>query len=550
MDLALPDVRPVGRLEQFAYDRAERDRDRLPGLGYYFDDTEADEIVELIESDLKHHKGEWAGKPFILSDHQKFIVREAFGWKRADGTRRFREVYIEVPRKDGKTEVAAAVGIVLTVADGEAGAEVYSSATKRDQAKIVHTAAKAMVKQSPSLMRHVRVLTNNISHEGSGSKFEPLGSDGDSMDGLNAHGNILDELHAHKNRKVYDVLQTSMGTRRQPLTWMITTAGVYDPTSIGWEMHEYAVKVLEGVFQDEAFFAFIATSDEGDDWTKPATWWKANPNLGITSKVETIAREVEKAKNRPSYENTVRRYYLNEWTEQVTRWLSMDAWRKCGGGLTEAQLLGLPCYGGLDLSQKLDLTAFSLVFPPESKNDPVRVLMRYWLPEEIAKEAAKVGRVPYDAWMRDGWITPTPGNVIDYDFVRADINALGERFGIMEIGFDPWSATQMSIKLTEDGYTMVPVRQGTRSLSEPSKDLEARVVQGPKGLLHGDNPVLTWNASNVAVRSDTNGNIAPDKDKAAGKIDGVVALIIAMSRMIVHETKRPSRYEQHGIRVI
>lgn len=559
VEVKLPKKRPVGKWESLAYERAKRDREELPALGYYFDEEEADEIVRLIETEMKHHEGEWAGRPFLLEPFQKFIIREVFGWKREDGTRRYRTAYIEIPRKNGKTELGAAVALILTIADGEPGAQVYSSATKKDQARIVHEAARRMVKQSPALLKHARVLAKNISVPKLGSKFEPLSAESGTLDGLNAHGNIVDELHAHKDRHVFDVVVTSMGARRQPLTFIMTTAGVYDPTTIGWDQHEYALKVLEGIFEDDTFFAFVCAADVGetkeekdDDWTSPATWWKANPNLGVSLKLETVAEMCARAQRQPSFENTFKRYYLDLWTQQAKRWIQPDKWKACGAAFPEEDFYGRPCFAALDLSSKLDLTAAALLFPPAEEGERYNVLYRFWLPEDVVEESAKSGRLQYAAWAREGFLRTTPGNVIDYEFIKEDLRELADLFQIREVGYDPWNATQIALQLAEDGFVMAEVRQGTKTLSEPSKEFERLIVSGR--LRHNRNPVATWCVSNVTTREDPNENIAPDKAKSTGRIDGVTATIMAIERYLRHVAAEPppppSVYETRGALVL
>lgn len=526
----MPDA--LCKLRRLAIERQARDLERLPALGYTFDEAEADRWVTWYAS-LRHHKGEWAGKPFVLADWQEFeIVRPVFGWKRPDGTRRFRTVYIEVPRKDGKTELAAGAGLGLTVADREPGAEVYSAATKKDQAKIAHTAAKEMLKRSAALKRWAKQLRNVIYCERLGSKFEPLGADSETLDGLNAHGLILDEMHAHKDRHVHDVLTTSMGARRQPLTFIITTAGIYDPESIGWELHDTAIKVLEGSIEDESFFAYVTSADEGDDWREPATWAKANPNLGVSVKLDYLTAECQKAVTRPSYENTFKRYHLNIWTQQVERWIPIEHWNACEDAKAKVRSLeefrGRRCFAGLDLSSKIDMSALALLFPP-LEGEVWDALWRFWVPQDLVAERARQFKRPdYGAWVRDGFVSATEGNIIDYAAIRNELAMVREVVEVQEIAFDPWNASQIAVDLMADGFTLVEMRQGYKSLSEPSKMLEAMVAA--KRLRHGNNPVMRWMISNVTKREDPNGNIAPDKSTAAGKIDGVVATIMGMGR--------------------
>jgi phage terminase large subunit-like protein len=553
--------RVPGKYERLWRVRHERDLElcRRPGghpKGLRFDQATGDRAVHFIEKLCKHHKGEWAGKPLLLTDLQRDIISQIFGWLRPDGTRRYRTAYIEVPRKFGKSTVAGGLGLYLTVADGEKGAEVYSSATKKDQAAICWKDAAAMVKASPELKRFVKVMRGNINCERMGSKFEPLGADSSTMDGLNPHGNIVDELHAHKDRGVWDVLDTAMGARRQPLTLAITTAGVYDAEAIGWQIHDYATKVLEGIVEDDSFFAFIAAADDPpadqpDYYFTEAAQRQANPGYGVSPKADYLAKQAEKAKSQPSFYNAYLQLHLNVWTRSVTRWLSLERWGECelpapdvrAASLErEKSLEGKACFGGLDLSSKLDLSALALVFG--GPDGTIDVLCRFWLPEATVAAYSKKGQRHYDTWEREGWLTVTPGDVIDYEFIRSEVLALSKRFSLQELAFDPWGATDLATRIMGDGVKMVETRQGYKSLSEPSKDLEARVVS--KKLRHMNNPVLRFCASNAVVTTDSAGNIKPDKEKASDRIDGVVATVMALSRLIAVGEKRGSLLLESG----
>jgi len=542
-------IRTPGKLERLWLERHARDLalSLQPGghpRGFRYDRELGERAVRFIETFCKHHKGEWAGRPFELQEWQREILRHIFGWLRADGTRRFRIAYVEIPRKNGKSTLGAAVGLYLMVADNEPGAEVYSSATKRDQAKIVWDAAREMVKGSRELKRFVKAYRNNLHCERLGSKFEALSADSNTLDGLSPHGNIVDELHAHKDRGVWDVLDTAMGARRQPLTLAITTAGTYDPESIGWQLHDYAVKVLEGVVDDDRFFAFVAAADEapaGDPeyHFSEAAQQQANPGWGVSVKSSYLADQANQAKTQPSFLNEYLRLHLNVWTRTVTRWLSLERWAECEAAPgvdvraealeREKSLEGRACFGGLDLSTKLDLSALALVFPGEA--DSIDVLCRFWLPEATVDAYSKKGQRHFDTWRREGWLTVTPGDVVDYEFIRSELLALSKRFKLQELAFDPWGATQLATQLAADGIKMVETRQGYKSLTEPSKDLEARIVS--RKVRHANNPVLRFCVSNAVVTRDPAGNIKPDKEKAAQRIDGVVATVMAMSRLIV-----------------
>ena len=515
---------PVSKWIQLARDRDQRDQENGKDRGLWFDQSAVDRVDQFFGL-LEHYKGEWAGQSFKLAPWQiKDIIRPLFGWKRADGTRRFRIAYIEIPRKNGKSTMAAGIGLYLLVADGEPGAEVYSTATKRDQAKIVWGDADAMVKTSKGLSRYIKSSRNNLSVRETMSKFEPLGADSNTLDGLNPHGNITDELHAHRDRLVWDVMGTAVGSRRQPLTVAITTAGVYRPESIGWEQHQHAIQVLEGALEDDAFFAYIAAAHPDDDWTDPNVWAAANPNLGISLKPDYLADKCLEAQQSANYLNTFLRLHLNIWTQQVTRWLKMEDWHQ--GNLDTSDLTGQVAYGGLDLASTTDITALVLVLP--DTQGWYDVVCRFWIPEDTMIERSRRDLVPYDAWVRDGWMIATPGNVTDYNRIRVDVQQLAEQYQIEEIGYDPWNAAQITTQMQEDGIEMVPVRQGFASLSNPSKELE-RLVLSHK-IAHGGHPVLRWMASNVATETDAAGNIKPSKAKSTEKIDGIVALVMAIDR--------------------
>ena len=521
-----------------------RDLETGAARGLSFDATTARRALDLYRF-LRHSKGEWAGQRINLSPFQRFKIGSIYGWKRADGTRRFRIAYSEEPRKNGKSTEAAGIGIGGLVADDEPGAEVYSAATKRDQAKIVFDEARRMVLASPALRKRLGVLAANLNDPATHSKFEPLGADADSLDGLNASTIIIDELHAHKTRSIWDVLGTATGSRRQPLIYVITTAG-YDRNSICWEQHDYACKVLEGVVEDDAYFAYIATVDEGDDHFDEATWRKANPNYGISCKTEKIREAAERAKAVPGQLNAFLRLHLNVWTEQASRWLPMEAWDECGEAVDPDSLKGRDCYAGLDLSSKIDLSALALVFPPATEGERWKVLIRFWMPKNNIRGRLERDRVDYAVWIRQGLIEATEGNVVDYRFIRKRINELAERYVIKEIAFDRWNATQLSTELSEeDGFAMVEFGQGFASMAAPTKEFEKLVVG--RQLAHGANAVLRWMASNISVRQDPAGNMKPDKEKSGEKIDGIVAILMGLARAVANGGTGRSVYETRGV---
>jgi len=474
------------------------------------------------------------------------MIGSLFGWVRADGARRFRTAYVEVAKKFGKSTIAAGVGLLLAFFDGEAGAEVYAAATKKEQAKIVWDEAKRMVLKSPGLRRRIQVRAANLHSLETASKFEPLGRDSDGLDGINPHGKIVDELHRHKNREIWDVLEQSSGSRRQPITFVITTAGV-DDASICWEQHDYVVKVLEGDILDDTTFGYIATLDvcgtcraKGraapddtcamcDQWTDERVWVKANPNYPLTPKPDDMRRLALEAQEKPAAQNAFKRLRLNIWTESLIRWLPADAWRACGTPLQP--LRGRRGILGLDLSSTRDLTALLGVF--EDDDGTYDVLARFWLPRENLAERVKRDRAPYDVWAREGFLALTDGEAVDYGFIKAEILGLPARegFAITEVAYDPWNAFGVVQDLMDEGITCVPIRQGFGSLNAPSKALEALLAK--RQLRHGGHPVLALHAANVVVETDPGGNIKPSKATSTGRIDGIAALVTALARAVV-----------------
>jgi phage terminase large subunit-like protein len=546
------------RWVQKACERHLRDLETGKSRGLRFDEKAAKTAIAFF-SLLKHSKGEWAGMPLMLEPWQQFIVSNVFGWKQTDGSRRFRTVYLEVSRKNGKTTLAAGVGLYLLVADGEAGAEIYSAATKRDQARLSHSEATRMAKASPQIRREVRIFKDNIHIPDTASKFEPLGADADTMDGLNVHGAIADEVHAHKSRDTWDKLETATGSRRQPLMWAITTAG-FDRQSLCYQQHEYTEKILDGVIEDDSWFGIIYTLDQrrdgdpesvqDDDWQDEANWIKANPNLGVSKKWDDMRRKAMRAKEMPAALNAFLRLELDIWTQAETKWVSREHWDACGKAVDADGLRGRTCYGGLDLSSTTDVTALVYVFPPQTDEDDYQVLCRFFIPEESMHERVRRDRVPYDAWVRQGFITATPGNVIDYEWILAQVDEDMQAYDVKQIAFDRWGASRIQTQLMERGDEefLVQFGQGFRSMSPPMKELE-KLILGHK-LAHGNNPVLGWMADNLVAREDPAGNIKPDKEKSTEKIDGMVAMIMALDRATRHEPPKRSIYEERGLETV
>ncbi|AZF90289.1 MAG: terminase large subunit [Phage 5P_3] len=547
MDGVLGGSIPACKLIRLAVERHIADLEHGHERGLRFDRQRAEHVLRFFGF-LRHSKGEWAGQPFTLEPWQQFLLWVLFGWLRADGTRRFRTAYIEVPRKNGKTTLVAGIGLYLMEADGEPGAEVYSAATKRDQALLAHSEATRMVKASPALSKRIRAYKNNLNNPITASKYEPLGADADTMDGLNVHGGLIDELHAHKTRAVVDVLDTATGARRQPLIVEITTAG-YDRTSICWEHHEYTRQVLEGLVQDDRWFGFIATLDEGDDWKDEVVWAKANPNFGVSVKPDDLRSKASRAAHLPAAQNAFLRLHLNVWTQQSERWIDPDLWDANGDELDEAELAGRPCYGGLDLSSVSDLTAWVMVFPHDEDAAAVDVLARFWAPESRLTDDHNQYKEQYQAWAREGWLKTTPGDAVDYSAVKRQIIEDAGRFRLIDMNVDRlFQGYQLSMELADEGISLFGMGQGFLSMAVPVKEFERRLLD--KKLNHGNNPILRWMAGNVAVKTDPAGNLKPDKAESQGKIDGIVALIMAIDRAMRHQAEGGSVYDEREMIVL
>lgn len=511
---------------------------------YWFDQRAATIAERFFDRMLVHIEGPMAGQPFVLEPWQRTIVRNVWGWKQVDGRRRYRKLYLEVPRGNGKSTFAAGLALLLMAVDGERSAKVYSAAADKHQAAIVFETAEKMVDASPFLAPRIKAFRNRtMDFPETGSRYITLSSDAYTKHGLNPHGIVFDELHAQPNRELYDVLNTAMGKRRQPLMIMITTAG-YDRNSICWEQHEYARQVAAGIVDDPTFYPAIWAAEEGDDWTSPETWRKANPNYGVSVREEFLRQECITAQASPAYQNTFRRLYLNQWTQQDSRWLPMDAWDACNTPLPD--LRGRPCYGGLDLATTTDIGALVLAFPPLEESEPTWLLPFFFIPEDNMRDRVLRDRVPYDAWVRDGLVIATPGNVTDYGYIEAHITGLMEQYEIREVAFDRWGAAQITQDLTAAGLTVVGMGQGFASMSAPSKELLRLVLS--KAIGHGGNPVLRWMADNVTAEQDAAGNIKPSKAKSRQKIDGIVASIMAIDRAQRNAgDSGRSVYEERGI---
>ena len=532
--------------------------------GAYFDAGKANHAVEFIETACRHVKGELAGELFKMHGWQREIVRGMFGWLRPDGTRLYREVYIEVPRKNGKSSLGAALGLYLLFADGEQGAEIYSVAAETEQAAIVFGVAKGMVQQDTELDKASDSYRRSIVYKS--NAYHVLSSDAPSKHGRNSSAILFDELHAQPTRELYDVMKTSTGSRRQPLMVMFTTAG-FDRHSICWEVHEYALKVIDGTINDPSFLPIIYAADEEDDWTSPKVWKKANPNFNVSIRADYLRAECEKAKVTPAYENTFKRLHLNIWTQQDTRWMPMKEWDACGLLPFDAdKLLGKRCYAGLDLSDSNDLTAMVLVFPPDRLSfkanpvvdrdsidridfaaldaEPFYVLPFFWCPEDNLRERVKRDHVPYDLWLKQGLITATHGNSIDHRYVAMSLGKARIDYDLRGVYFDPWGSRKIVGDLVDDyGFTLdeeegkryhkpwlLMAPQSFKFWTPPLNDLINFVLA--RKLSHGGNVPLRWNANNAVVQEGRFGGKMLVKKKSTEKIDGIVALAMGFEAAI------------------
>lgn len=497
----------------------------------YYDKEYADFAVAFIES-LCHTKGTWAGKRFELMDWQEQIIRDLFGILKPNGYRQFNTAYIEIPKKNGKSELAAAVALLLTCGDGEQRAEVYGAAADRQQASIVFDVAADMVRMCPALNKRVKILASQkrLIYEPTNSFYQVLSAEAYSKHGFNVHGVVFDELHSQPNRKLYDVLTKGSGdARMQPLFFLITTAGT-DTHSICYEVHQKAQDIIDGRKIDPTFYPVIYGADDTEDWTSPKVWKKCNPSLGETIGMDKVKTACESAKQNPGEENSFRQLRLNQWVKQAVRWMPMDKWDKCAFAVNEEQLEGRVCYGGLDLSSTTDITAFVLVFPPLDEEDKYIILPYFWIPEDTLDLRVKRDHVPYDIWERQGYLQTTEGNVVHYGYIEKFIEELGKKFNIREIAFDRWGAVQMVQNLEGIGFTVVPFGQGFKDMSPPTKELMKLTLE--QKIAHGGHPVLRWNMDNIFIRTDPAGNIKADKEKSTEKIDGAVATIMALDRAI------------------
>ena len=511
-----------------------------------FDEAKAQRAVEFIRC-LKHTKGRWRGQAFDLLPWQETIIRDVFGTVKEDGFRQYNTAYVEIPKKNGKSELAAGVALYMTCGDNEWGAEVYGCASDRQQASIVFDVAVDMVDQCPALKKRIKPVMSvkRLVYKPTNSFYQVLSAEAYTKHGLNVHAVIFDELHSQPNRELFDVMTKGSGdARTQPLFFLITTAGT-DRHSVCFEQHQKAEDILCGRKIDLTFYPVIYGASDDADWTSEEVWHQANPSLGHTIDIGKVRNACMSARDNPAEENIFRQLRLNQWVKQSTRWMQMEKWDACAFPVDEGELLGRECYGGLDLSSSIDITAFVLVFPPRDDAEKYVFLPYFWIPEENMMRRVRRDHVPYDVWEKQGVLETTEGDVIHYGFIENFIDNLGKKFRIKEIAFDRWGAVQMVQNLEGLGFTVVPFGQGFKDMSPPSKRLMELVLE--KNIAHGGHPVLRWMMDNIFIRTDSAGNIKPDKEKSTEKIDGAVAAIMALDRAIRHGGSTGSVYDERGI---
>jgi len=508
----------------------------------WFDDEAALIAINFFEERLHHVEGELSGQPFILCPWEYALIGNLFGWKRPDGTRRYRQALLYVPRKNGKTTLAAGIVLYMLYLDHEPGAQIYSAAADRAQAALVFRQATGMIRLDRMLRDRVRIYTHSVVKRDKLSVYRTISAEAYTKHGFNCHGAVIDELHAQPNRELVDVIMTSTGSRRQPLILMITTAD-YERESICNTILAEAKRVRDGIDNDPAFLPMIYETPKDADWKDPDVWAAANPNLGISLNREYLERECRRAQSSPGYENVFKRLHLNIVTEQAQRWLQMERWATCGGALNPEEFRGRDCYAGLDLGATSDLTSLCLLFP--RGDEGFDALWWHWLPRERALERDRKDRLPFMTWAQEGWLELTEGDEIDYGHIRKRINEIAEQYHIKEIAADRlFQGAQLCQELAGDGFEVVPFGQGFYSMAAPTLHFEMLVNRGE--FHHGDNPLMKWQASNVAVKMDPAGNFKPDKAKSSDKIDGIVAAIMALGRAIARDQSR-SVYETRGI---
>ena len=515
----------------------------------HYDKAKADRAVTFIEN-LCHTKGKWAGKRFWLLPWQEQLIRDIFGIVKADGNRQFRTAFVEICKKVGKSELAAAIALYLLYADNEPSAEVYGAAADRQQASIVFDVARQMVEMSPALMKRSKLMsaTKRIVNYGNAGFYQVLSAEVGSKHGFSISGLVFDEIHTQPNRQLYDVLtKYSSDARQNPLHFIITTAG-NDRNSIAFELHTKAIDILEGRRVDPTFYPVVYGLKDDEDWEDEANWYKVNPSLGYTVDIERLRDAYREAKQNPADEITFKWLRMNMWVSSTTSWIPDAIFMKGNEPIDMRVLEGRDCYAGLDLSSTGDITALVLIFPPRNTDEKYILVPYFWVPEETIPQRVKANSVPYDVWEKQGHLMATEGNVIHYDFIEKFICDLAEKYHILEIAVDRWNATHMIQNLEDAGFTMVPFGQGFASMSTPTKEFYRLLMEGQ--IIHAGHPVLRWMAGNVVIETDAAENIKVTKAKSKEKIDGIVASIMALDRCLRNQGEpQGSVYDERGLLV-
>ena len=500
----------------------------------HYDKAKADRAVKFIEN-LRHTKAKWAGKRFWLLPWQETLVRDIFGTVKEDGTRQFRTAYVEICKKVGKSELAAAIALYLLYADNEPSAEVYGAAADRQQASIVFDVAKRMVELTPALLKRSKIMgaTKRIVNYSNAGIYQVLSADVGNKHGFSVSGLVFDEIHNQPNRNLYDVLtKGSSDARANPLHFIITTAG-NDRNSIAFELHTKALDILNGRREDPTFYPVVYGLADDEDWTDEKNWYKVNPSLGYTVEIDRLRDAFREAQQNPADEVTFRWLRLNQWVSSTVAWIPDQIYALGNEAIDMESLKGRECYGGLDLSSSGDITAFVLVFPPHNGKEKYVILPFFWVPQDTIPLRVRRTSVPYDKWQAQGYLMATEGNVIHYGFIETFIDDLGKIYNIKEIAYDRWGAVEMTQALEGMGFTVVPFGQGFSSMSPPTKRFYELLMEGK--MVHGAHPVLRWMAGNVVVDTDPAGNIKVTKRRSPDKVDGIVAAIMALDRCIRHE---------------
>lgn len=518
----------TGKAVQLACKRHLNDLKKSKGdYPYKFSQKRANHVFNFFERFCKHSKGEWAGQSIKLELWQKFILGSLFGWvHKEDNTRRFTLAYTQIARKQGKSLMSSGIALYMFMIDGEQGAECYTASVKRDTAKIVWSDAMRMVRSSPLLRKNVRIQESWNTMQYGNSILKALSAD-HGQDGLNIHYFSLDEYHLMRDNKMYDVLVSGMGARKQPLGFIITTAGESrGGTSPAYQMYEYGKQVLDGTLTNENMFFYIAELDSEEEIHDPKNWIKANPNMNVTVNQSSLEQAYKRAVDGGEMDNFLIKH-MNMWIQRKDSYFPLDKW----GEKSLPKLESKECYIGIDLSSKIDLTSVSAVFPLD--NGKYAVLNQSFMPSDSLAEKERTDKVPYSKWAKDGYLTLTTGDVIDVEFIFEYIKSLSEKYNIIDIGCDPWNATSLMTMLANEGFTVHEVRQGYRTLSEPIKFTKELMIQGK--FIHGNNPVLKWCTANAVAQFDANENVILNKARSINRIDAIASTVTAMVSAMLHE---------------